>query len=53
MALAVISFQILISALWLKYFSYGPLEWIWRQLTYRRRLDLRLDHQQTADDSSL
>jgi uncharacterized protein len=27
--------------LWLRYFSYGPLEWIWRQLTYRRRLGLR------------
>ena len=41
-ALAIFLFQILISALWLKYFSYGPMEWIWRQLTYRRRLSLRL-----------
>ena len=41
-ALAIFLFQILMSALWLKYFSYGPMEWIWRQLTYRRRIDLRL-----------
>jgi len=41
-ALAIFLFQILISALWLKYFSYGPMEWIWRQLTYRQRIILRL-----------
>lgn len=41
-ALAIFLFQILMSALWLKYFAYGPMEWIWRQLTYRQRLDLRL-----------
>jgi uncharacterized protein len=46
-ALAIFLFQILISALWLKYFSYGPVEWIWRQLTYRQRLNLRLKRQQT------
>lgn len=47
-ALAIFIFQVLMSALWLKYFSYGPLEWIWRQLTYRQRLNLRLKRQQTA-----
>jgi uncharacterized protein len=41
-ALSIFLFQILMSALWLKYLSYGPMEWIWRQLTYRRRLSLRL-----------
>jgi uncharacterized protein len=41
-ALAIFLFQILLSALWLRYFSYGPMEWIWRQLTYRKRLSLRL-----------
>ena len=41
-ALAIFLFQIFVSALWLKYFAYGPMEWIWRQLTYRRRLSLRL-----------
>lgn len=46
-ALAIFLFQVLASALWLKFFSYGPAEWIWRQLTYRRRLNLRLKYQQT------
>jgi uncharacterized protein len=41
-ALAIFLVQILISALWLRYFGYGPMEWIWRQLTYRQRLTLRL-----------
>jgi uncharacterized protein len=50
-ALAVFLFQVLMSTMWLKYFRYGPMEWIWRQLTYRRRLNLRLKHQPTAVDS--
>lgn len=29
------------SYFWLKFFNYGPLEWIWRQLTYGKRLRLR------------
>jgi len=28
--------QIFISTLWLKYFNYGPLEWLWRSATYRK-----------------
>lgn len=40
-ALGIFLFQILLSAAWLKYFAYGPMEWIWRQLTYRKRLKLR------------
>ena len=40
-ALAIFLFQIAFSTIWLKYFAYGPMEWIWRQLTYRRRLGLR------------
>lgn len=28
------TFQFFFSLWWLKYFSYGPLEWLWRALTY-------------------
>ena len=28
--------QIIVSALWLKYFKYGPLEWLWRTATYMK-----------------
>ncbi len=34
--LCVFTFQICFSALWLRYFRFGPLEWIWRCLTYLR-----------------
>lgn len=34
--------QLVLSALWLRFFRYGPMEWIWRQATYRRWLPLRL-----------
>jgi uncharacterized protein len=47
-ALIIFLFQILLSWLWLNYFSYGPMEWIWRQLTYRQRLKLRLTHEPPA-----
>ena len=50
-ALGIFLFQILISAFWLKYFNYGPVEWIWRQLTYRQRLALR-SPRQPADTSA-
>lgn len=30
--------QIIYSNWWFTYFIYGPLEWIWRQLTYGKRL---------------
>ena len=38
--IAVIIFisQIAISSFWLKFFQFGPMEWIWRQLTYGKRL---------------
>ena len=41
LALAIFAFQIVASNIWFKYFNFGPVEWIWRQLTYRRRFALR------------
>ena len=35
--LAIWAFQIAFSALWLRRFRFGPLEWAWRSLTYGRR----------------
>ncbi len=34
LALNVFLFQIVFSTYWLRYFNYGPLEWIWRSATY-------------------
>ncbi|MBK7561499.1 MAG: DUF418 domain-containing protein [Chitinophagaceae bacterium] len=28
--------QIILSTQWLKYFNYGPLEWLWRSATYKK-----------------
>jgi uncharacterized protein len=39
--LCVYAVQIIYSTIWFNYFNYGPLEWIWRQLTYGKRLPLR------------
>jgi len=33
-AIVLIIFQMWLSKLWLKHFNYGPLEWLWRRLTY-------------------
>lgn len=33
--------QLWLSPLWLRYFRYGPLEWLWRSLTYRQRQPFR------------
>ena len=40
-ALGVYALQIAISCLWLRHFRFGPVEWIWRMLTYGQRLPLR------------
>ncbi|MVM35902.1 DUF418 domain-containing protein [Spirosoma sp. HMF4905] len=29
--------QLIVSPIWLRYFQYGPLEWVWRSLTYWQR----------------
>jgi uncharacterized protein len=37
LAVGIYGVQVLLSALWLGRFHYGPLEWLWRALTYMRR----------------
>ena len=37
-AAVVVLAQIPLSALWLSRFSHGPVEWVWRRLTYREPL---------------
>lgn len=33
--------QIILSHTWLKYFNYGPLEWLWRSATYKKWQPMR------------
>lgn len=37
----VFIFQIILSTAWLKYFNYGPLEWLWRSATYKKWQPMR------------
>ncbi|SCY00212.1 uncharacterized protein SAMN05192588_0671 [Nonlabens sp. Hel1_33_55] len=40
-AVTVFIVQIILSKIWLKYFLYGPLEWMWRSLTYGTLLQIK------------
>ncbi len=40
-ALGIFLMQIFYSNIWFRYFKYGPLEWVWRQLTYGKRISIR------------
>jgi uncharacterized protein len=40
-ALAIFAWQVLFSTIWLRYFRFGPVEWVWRQLTYGKFISLR------------
>lgn len=35
--LGAIAAQLVLAAWWLRHFQYGPIEWVWRALTYWRR----------------
>jgi uncharacterized protein len=41
--LVLIGLQILFSKWWLKRYQFGPVEWIWRSLTYGRRQNLKFE----------
>ena len=38
---AIWAVQIVLSVLWLRFFRFGPLEWLWRTVTYGERQPLR------------
>jgi uncharacterized protein len=35
--IGAIAAQLVLAAWWLRHFQYGPIEWVWRALTYWRR----------------
>lgn len=39
---AVWIFQLIFSNIWLKYFRFGPFEWVWRSLTYWKLQPMKL-----------
>lgn len=40
-AFLVFIFQVVLSKIWLTYFKFGPLEWLWRCLTYGELLPIK------------
>ena len=45
---AVFAAQVAFSGVWLRHFAFGPAEWLWRSLTYRRRQPWRAPAAGTA-----
>jgi len=43
---AIWVFQIIFSHIWLRYFQFGPFEWLWRTLTYLQKQPMRRQKQQ-------
>lgn len=39
---AIWLFQLIVSPVWLMFFHYGPLEWLWRSLTYKTLQPMRI-----------
>jgi uncharacterized protein len=35
-------FSLVWSPIWLQHFRFGPLEWVWRSLTYWKRQPMRI-----------
>ncbi len=50
-AIAVYFILLLFSHVWLYYFNYGPLEWVWRILTYGQWLPLKRSPRQAPDET--
>ncbi|KQQ74669.1 hypothetical protein ASF73_09765 [Xanthomonas sp. Leaf131] len=42
-ALGLFALQIVLSQLWLRWFRFGPMEWVWRSVTYLRVPPMRRD----------
>lgn len=39
-ALSILLFQTILSIIWLRKYRFGPIEWLWRSLTYKRNFSL-------------
>jgi uncharacterized protein len=39
----ILVLQIIFSNIWLRHFRFGPFEWLWRSLTYKKRIKIQYD----------
>ena len=42
-AMFILVLQIIFSNIWLRHFKFGPLEWLWRSLTYKKWIKIQYD----------
>lgn len=42
MVIAIVIFQMLFSTWWLNHYRFGPMEWLWRSITYKKLQPMRL-----------
>jgi uncharacterized protein len=45
---AVWILQLIYSSIWLKFFRFGPFEWVWRSLTYWKKQPMKIENQKDA-----
>ena len=45
-------FQLIVSPVWMKHFRFGPLEWLWRSLTYKQKQPMRRQPTETGTSMS-
>jgi uncharacterized protein len=43
-AILILVLQIIFSNIWLRYYKFGPFEWLWRSLTYKKRIKIRINN---------
>ena len=53
LAIVVIAAELVAANLWLRHFETGPMEWLWKSLTYWRRQPFRKAHNETGDQAPL
>jgi uncharacterized protein len=46
-------FQLVASPIWLRYFQFGPFEWLWRSLTYGKKQAFRVPVRATGIDKQV
>jgi uncharacterized protein len=40
--------QLIYSSIWLKYFRFGPFEWVWRSLTYWKKQPMKISEREAS-----
>jgi len=50
--IAIWIFQLVFSQIWLRYYQFGPFEWLWRSLTYWKKQPMKKVVMETDEKST-